>query len=210
VAYLCSGAKENHLRLQDYAGPALATRNQTLRLTPSTGANGEMGDRNLFCDQLVPPAAVPRHAATAPSTLCRVTTTPLPHGGVSVFGGYFPFASRYSLDCAVLSKIRAQGIWEEAYGELRGVTLARPGAWGPCNFATVKPINSLGRFSKGKRIFTFPTAGSFFRFGVWCPLDLPWGNDVEVAMRRANGTDCLFGHYEDYHRGWADVDQLLF
>jgi TRAP-type uncharacterized transport system substrate-binding protein len=32
------------------------------------------------------------------------------------------------------------------------------GAWDPCHFATKDPINSLADL-KGKRVFTFPTAG---------------------------------------------------
>ncbi|HBX54646.1 MAG TPA: C4-dicarboxylate ABC transporter, partial [Pseudomonas sp.] len=57
-------------------------------------------------------------------------------------------------------------IWAEAYGEVKGVTWLGAGAWDPCHFATVEPVNSLADL-KGKRIFTFPTAGKFLtRFGI--------------------------------------------
>ena len=48
---------------------------------------------------------------------------------VTVFGGYFPFASRYSLDVPVLfNQYGLKEIWEEAYGEVENVTWLSAGA----------------------------------------------------------------------------------
>jgi hypothetical protein len=42
---------------------------------------------------------------------------------IAVFGGYFPFATRYSLDVPVLfNQYGLNEIWAEAYGEGRQVT----------------------------------------------------------------------------------------
>jgi TRAP-type mannitol/chloroaromatic compound transport system substrate-binding protein len=124
---------------------------------------------------------------------------------VSVFGGYFPFASRYSLDVPVLFNYYGlKEIWEEAYGEVEGVTWLGAGAWDPCNFATVDPIRSLADL-EGKRVFTFPTAGRFLqRFGV-VPVTLPW-EDIEVAVQTGELDGVAWsGITEDYTVGWADV-----
>ena len=78
------------------------------------------------------------------------------------------------------------------------------GAWDPCHFATKDPINSLEDM-KGKRIFTFPTAGRFLsQFGV-VPVNLPW-EDIEVAVQTGELDGIAWsGITEDYTVGWADV-----
>jgi TRAP-type mannitol/chloroaromatic compound transport system substrate-binding protein len=124
---------------------------------------------------------------------------------VSVFGGYFPFGTRYSLDVPVLfNQYGLKEIWEEAYGEVEGVTWLSAGAWDPCHFATKDPINSLEDL-KGKRVFTFPTAGRFLsRFGV-VPVTLPW-EDIEVAVQTGELDGIAWsGITEDYTVGWANV-----
>ena len=64
-------------------------------------------------------------------------------------------------------------IWEEAYGEIEGVTWLGAGSWDPCHLNTVAPIRRLADL-RGLRLFTFPTAGRFLsRFGV-IPVTLPW------------------------------------
>jgi TRAP-type C4-dicarboxylate transport system substrate-binding protein len=95
-------------------------------------------------------------------------------------------------------------IWAEAYGEVKGVTWLGAGAWDPCHFATVEPITRLEHL-KGKRIFTFPTAGKFLsRFGV-IPVTLPW-EDVEVAMQTGELDGIAWsGITEDYTAGCANV-----
>ena len=123
---------------------------------------------------------------------------------VTVFGGYFPFASRYSLDVPVLfNQYGLNEIWDEEYSKV-GVKHISAGAWDPCHFATKDPINSLADL-KGKRIFTFPTAGRFLsQFGV-VPVTLPW-EDIEVAVQTGELDGIAWsGITEDYTVGWADV-----
>lgn len=194
-------------RLQTYAGPALAEH----VIKPSIDAfnkiaNGEMVIELYFADQLVPTGELFR--AMQKGTIDAVQSdddsiaAPV---DVSVFGGYFPFACRYSLDVPVLfNQYGLREIWEEAYSEVKGVTWLSAGAWDPCHFNTVEPINSLADL-KGKRVFTFPTAGRFLsRFGV-VPVTLPW-EDIEVAVQTGELDGIAWsGITEDYTVGWADV-----
>lgn len=194
-------------RLQTYAGPALAEH----VIKPSIDAfnkiaNGEMVIELYFADQLVPTGELFR--AMQKGTIDAVQSdddsiaAPV---DVSVFGGYFPFACRYSLDVPVLfNQYGLREIWEEAYSEVKGVTWLSAGAWDPCHFNTVEPINSLADL-KGKRVFTFPTAGKFLsRFGV-VPVTLPW-EDIEVAVQTGELDGIAWsGITEDYTVGWADV-----
>ena len=123
---------------------------------------------------------------------------------VTVFGGYFPFASRYSLDVPVLfNQYGLNEIWDAEYSAV-GVKHISAGAWDPCHFATKDPIRSLEDL-KGKRVFTFPTAGRFLtQFGV-VPVTLPW-EDIEVAVQTGELDGVAWsGITEDYTVGWADV-----
>lgn len=194
-------------RLQTYAGPALAAH----VIKPSIdafnkAANGEMEIELYYADQLVPTGelfrAMQRGTIDAVQSDDDSINAPV---DVSVFGGYFPFASRYSLDVpALFHHYGLKEIWEEAYGEIDGVTWLGSGAWDPCNFVTRDPIRSLDDL-QGKRVFTFPTAGRFLsRFGV-VPVTLPW-EDIEVAMqtRELDGI-AWAGITEAYTVGWADV-----
>jgi TRAP-type mannitol/chloroaromatic compound transport system substrate-binding protein len=194
-------------RLQTYAGaslgehvikPAIDSFNKV--------ANGEMEIELYYADQLVPTGelfrAMQRGTIDAVQSDDDSIAAPV---DVSVFGGYFPFASRYSLDIPVLfNEYGLNEIWTEAYDEVKGVKWLSAGAWDPCHFATVDPINRLADL-KGKRIFTFPTAGRFLsRFGV-VPVTLPW-EDVEVAMQTGELDGIAWsGITEDYTVGWADV-----
>ncbi|MCU0975381.1 MAG: TRAP transporter substrate-binding protein [Steroidobacteraceae bacterium] len=194
-------------RLQTYAGPALAEH----VIKPSIeafnkAANGEMVIELYFADQLVPTGELFR--AMQQGTIDAVQSdddsiaAPV---DVRVFGGYFPFAARYSLDVPTLfNRYGLNEIWKEAYGEVQGVTWLGAGAWDPCNFATRKPITKLADL-KGLRVFTFPTAGKFLsRFGV-VPVTLPWG-DVEVALQTGELDGIAWsGITEDYTVGWANV-----
>lgn len=194
-------------RLQTYAGPALAEH----VIKPSIDAfnqvaKGQMEIELYFADQLVPTGELFR--AMQKGTIDAVQSdddsiaAPV---DVSVFGGYFPFATRYSLDVPVLfNEYGLREIWEEAYGEIEGVSWLSAGAWDPCHFATVDPIRSLDDL-KGKRVFTFPTAGRFLsRFGV-VPVTLPW-EDIEVAVQTGELDGIAWsGITEDYTVGWADV-----
>lgn len=194
-------------RLQTYAGPALAAH----VIKPSIdafnkAANGEMEIELYYADQLVPTGelfrAMQRGTIDAVQSDDDSINAPV---DVSVFGGYFPFASRYSLDVpALFHHYGLKEIREEAYDEIDGVTWLGSGAWDPCNFVTRDPIRSLEDL-RGKRVFTFPTAGRFLsRFGV-VPVTLPW-EDIEVAMqtRELDGI-AWAGITEAYTVGWADV-----
>lgn len=198
-------------RLQTYAGPALGEH----VIKPSIdafnqAAKGEMEIQLYYADQLVPTGelfrAMQRGTIDAVQSDDDSIAAPV---DVSVFGGYFPFATRYSLDVPVLfHRYGLKEIWEEAYGEVKGVTWLGAGAWDPCHFATVEPINSLADL-KGKRIFTFPTAGKFLaRFGV-IPVTLPW-EDVEVAVQTGELDGITWsGITEDYTVGWANVTKYF-
>jgi len=194
-------------RLQTYAGPALAEH----VIKPSIDAfnkvaGDEMQIELYFADQLVPTGELFRamQAGTIDAVQSDDDSIAAPVD-VSVFGGYFPFASRYSLDVPVLfNNYGLKEIWEEAYGEVEGVTWLSAGAWDPCNFSTVEPIRSLADL-QGKRVFTFPTAGRFLeRFGV-VPVTLPW-EDVQVAIQTGELDGIAWsGITEAYTVGWADV-----
>ncbi len=194
-------------RLQTYAGPALAAH----VIKPSIDAfnkvaNGEMEIELYTADQLVPTGelfrAMQRGTIDAVQSDDDSIAAPT---DVSVFGGYFPFATRYSLDVPVLfNQYGLKEIWEEAYGEVENVKWLSAGSWDPCHFNTVEPIRSLADL-KGKRVFTFPTAGKFLkRFGV-VPVTLPW-EDIEVAVQTGELDGIAWsGITEDYTVGWADV-----
>jgi TRAP-type mannitol/chloroaromatic compound transport system substrate-binding protein len=193
-------------RLQTYAGPALAEH----VIKPSIDAfnriaNGEMEIELYTADQLVPTSelfrAMQRGTIDAVQSDDDSMASPV---DISVFGGYFPFGSRYSLDVPVLfHQYGLAEIWEEAYDEV-GVKWLSAGAWDPCHFATVDPIRSLDDLN-GLRVFTFPTAGRFLaQFGV-VPVTLPW-EDIEVAVQTGELDGIAWsGITEDYTVGWADV-----
>ena len=194
-------------RLQTYAGPALAEH----VIKPSINAfnqaaNGEMVIELYFADQLVPTGELFRalQAGTLDAVQSDDDSIAAPTD-IRVFGGYFPFATRYSLDVpALFHTYGLNEIWREAYDEVENVTWLSSGSWDPCHFNTVKPINTLADL-KGLRIFTFPTAGRFLtRFGV-VPATLPW-SDVPVAIQTGELDGLAWsGITEDYTVGWADV-----
>jgi len=193
-------------RMQTYAGPALAAHVIKPAIDAfNKAANGEMEIELFFADQLVPTSELFR--AMQRGTLDAVQSDDDSMASpteVTVFGGYFPFASRYSLDVPVLFNQYGLGeIWEAEYAKV-GVKHISAGSWDPCHFATVDPIRSLADLS-GKRVFTFPTAGRFLtQFGV-VPVTLPW-EDIEVAVQTGELDGIAWsGITEDYTVGWADV-----
>ncbi len=198
-------------RLQTYAGPALAAH----VIKPSIdafnkAANGEMMIDLYYSNQLVPTGelfrAMQRGTIDAVQSDDDSMSSPV---DIAVFGGYFPFATRYSLDVPTLfHRYGLNEIWKEAYDEIDGVTWLSAGAWDPCNFATKKPIRKLADL-KGLRVFTFPTAGKFLsRFGV-VPVTLPW-EDIEVAVQTGELDGIAWsGITEDYTVGWADVTKYF-
>ena len=198
-------------RLQTYAGGTLAEHVVKPMIDSfNTIANGEMIIDLYTADQLVPTSelfhAMQKGEVDAIQSDDDSIASP---ADVSVFGGYFPFATRYSLDVPVLfNRYGLKEIWEEAYREIDGVTWLSAGAWDPCHFNTVDPIRSLDDL-KGKRVFTFPTAGTFLsRFDV-VPVTLPWA-DVKDAVRTGKLDGLAWsGITEDYTVGWADVTKYF-
>lgn len=193
-------------RLQTYAGPALGEH----VIKPAIDAFNEMAGGQMeielfYADQLVPTGELFR--AMQKGTIDAVQSDDDSMASpteVTVFGGYFPFALRYSLDVpALFNSYGLDEIWKEEYAKV-GVKHISAGSWDPCNFATKKPVNSLADL-RGLRIFTFPTAGRFLsRFGV-VPVTLPW-EDVEVALQTGELDGIAWsGITEDYTVGWADV-----
>jgi TRAP-type mannitol/chloroaromatic compound transport system substrate-binding protein len=193
-------------RMQTYAGPALAEHVVKPAIDMFNKIAGDRMQIELFyADQLVPTGelfrALQRGTIDAVQSDDDSMASPTE---VTVFGGYFPFASRYSLDVPVLFNQYGLGaIWEEEYAKV-GVQHISAGAWDPCHFATKDPIRSL-KDLEGKRVFTFPTAGRFLtQFGV-VPVTLPW-EDIEVAVQTGELDGIAWsGITEDYTVGWADV-----
>ena len=193
-------------RMQTYAGPALAEHVVKPAIDMFNKIAGERMQIELFfADQLVPTGelfrAMQRGTIDAVQSDDDSMASPTE---VTVFGGYFPFASRYSLDVPVLfNQYGLNEIWDAEYAKV-GVKHISAGAWDPCHFATKDPIHSLADL-QGKRVFTFPTAGRFLtQFGV-VPVTLPW-EDIEVAVQTGELDGIAWsGITEDYTVGWADV-----
>jgi len=193
-------------RMQTYAGAALAEHVVKPAIDKFNQIAGdEMEIELYFADQLVPTGelfrAMQRGTIDAVQSDDDSMASPT---AVRVFGGYFPFGTRYSLDVPVLfNQYGLKEIWEEEYAKV-GVKHISAGSWDPCHFATKDPIRSLEDL-KGKRVFTFPTAGRFLsQFGV-VPVTLPW-EDIEVAVQTGELDGIAWsGITEDYTVGWADV-----
>jgi TRAP-type mannitol/chloroaromatic compound transport system substrate-binding protein len=194
-------------RLQTYSGPALAEHVIKNSIDWfNKAANGEMVIELYTADQLVPQGEIIR--AVQSGTIDAAQTdddsgaSPV---DVKVFSAYFPFASRYSLDVPALWEwYGLRQVWEEAYGELTGVTWLSTGAWDPCNFGTTKPIRSVADL-KGLRVYTFPTAGQFLaRFGV-VPVTLPYEDVIPALQTGELDGVCWCGITEMHTVGWADA-----
>jgi TRAP-type mannitol/chloroaromatic compound transport system substrate-binding protein len=205
--YVAKAQSPIRWRLQTYAGVALAEH----VIKPSIdafnkAANGEMVIELYTADQLVPHGELFRavQAGTIDAAQSDDDSMAAPVD-VAVFAAYFPFASRYSLDVPALWHwYGLNEIWQEAYGEVEGVTWLSSGAWDPCNFATTKPIRSLADL-QGLRVYMFPTGGRFMQqFGV-VPVALPY-EDVEVAIQTGELDGVAWcGITETHTVGWADV-----
>ncbi len=193
-------------RLQTYAGPALAEKVIVPMVKRFNAIAGDEMQIELFtADQLVPTGELFR--AMQKGTIDAVQSDDDSMASpteVTVFGGYFPFACRYSLDVPVLfHQYGLDKIWKEEYAKV-GVKHISAGSWDPANFPTKNPIRILdGRTALN--IFTFPTAGRFLeQFGV-VPVTIPW-EDAEVALQTGELDGLAWsGITEDYTSGWADV-----
>jgi TRAP-type mannitol/chloroaromatic compound transport system substrate-binding protein len=193
-------------RLQTYAGTSLGAQVAKPAIDMFNAIAGDEMQIDLYyADQLVPTDEL--FQAMQRGTIDAVQSDDDSMAGpteVTVFGGYFPFASRYSLDVpALFNDWGLNEIWADEY-ERVGVKHISAGAWDPCHFITSSPITSLAELS-GKRVFTFPTAGRFLsQFGV-VPVTVPW-EDVEIALqtREIDGV-AWCGITEAYEVGWADI-----
>lgn len=173
----------------------------------NAAANGEMEIELYYADQLVPTSELFR--ALQNGTLDAIQSdeaTMAAPVDISVFGGYFPFASRFSPDVgAMFMYYGLDEIWKEAYADIENVTYLSTGAWDPLHIFTVnKPICSLADLN-GLRVFGVPTAGRFLsRYGL-IPVTVPW-DDVEVALRTGDLDGVAWcGFTEMYAMGWADI-----
>jgi TRAP-type mannitol/chloroaromatic compound transport system substrate-binding protein len=194
-------------RLQTYSGAPLGAHVIKPQIDAfNKAANGEMVIELYYADQLVPTSELFR--ALQNGTIDAVQSddaTMASPVDISVFGGYFPFSTRYSLDLPVLfQQYGLNEIWAEAYGEVQGVEWLSAGAWDPCHIFTKDPIRSLADMN-GKRVFGVPTAGRFLsRYGL-IPVTVPW-DDVEVAIQTGELDGVAWcGFTEAYEVGWADV-----
>lgn len=195
-------------RLQTYSGAPLGAHVIKPQIEAfNAAANGQMEIELFYADQLVPTSELFR--ALQNGTLDAIQSdeaTMASPVDIAVFGGYFPFATRYSLDVASLFMYYGlDKIWQEAYASVPNVTYLSTGAWDPLHIFTVKkPIRSLADF-KGLRVFGVPTAGRFLsRYGM-VPVTVPW-DDVEVAMRTGDLDGVAWcGFTEAYEVGWANV-----
>lgn len=191
-------------RMQTYAGTSLGAHVAKPAIDSFNKiAAGQMEIELYYADQLVPTAelfrAMQRGTIDAVQSDDDSMASPTE---VTVFGGYFPFALRYSLDVpALFNHYGLDEIWKEEYAK-QGIQHISAGSWDPCHFATRQPINSLADL-RGKRVFTFPTAGRFLaQFGV-VPVTLPW-EDIEVALQTGELDGVAWsGITEDYTVGWA-------
>ncbi|MCJ8142234.1 C4-dicarboxylate ABC transporter [Ancylobacter sp. A5.8] len=195
-------------RLQTYSGAPLGAHVIKPQIDAfNAAANGEMVIELYYADQLVPTSDLFR--ALQSGTLDAVQSdeaTMASPVDIAVFGGYFPFATRYSLDVPALFRYYGlKEIWEEAYADVPNVTWLSTGAWDPLHIFTVnKPIKSLADMS-GLRVFGVPTAGKFLsKYGL-VPVTIPWDN-VEVALQTGELDGVAWcGFTEAYEVGWADV-----
>ena len=194
-------------RLQTYSGAALGAHVIKPQIEAfNRAAHGQMEIELYYADQLVPTSelfrAVQNGTIDAVQSDDATMASPV---DISVFGGYFPFSTRYSLDLPVLFKYYGlDKIWKEAYDEIKGVEWLGAGAWDPLHIFTKEPIRSVADM-KGKRVFGVPTAGKFLsRYGL-VPVTLP-ADDVEVALQTSELDGVAWcGFTEAYEIGWADV-----
>lgn len=193
-------------RMQTYAGTALGEQVVKPAVDAfNTIAQGQMEIELFYADQLVPTSELFRAMQTGTIDCVQSDDDSMASPTeVTVFGGYFPMALRYSLDVpALFNTYGLDEIWKEEYAKV-GIKHISAGSWDPCNFSTKKPINSLADL-QGLRVFTFPTAGRFLtQFGV-VPVTLPW-EDVEVALQTGELDGLAWsGITEVYTVGWANV-----
>ena len=194
-------------RMQTYAGPALAEHVVVPAIEMFNKIAGERMQIELFfSDQIVPTGELFRamQRGTIDAVQSDDDDSMASPTEVTVFGGYFPFASRYSLDVPVLfNQYGLNEIWGAEYEKV-GVKHISAGAWDPCHFATKDP-DPLARRPGREAGLHLPHRRRFLtQFGV-VPVTLPW-EDIEVAVQTGELDGVAWsGITEDYTVGWADV-----
>ncbi len=193
-------------RMQTYAGTALGAE----VVKPAVDAfnliaQGQMEIELFYADQLVPTAELFRSMQNGTIDAVQSDDDSMASPTeVTVFGGYFPLALRYSLDVpAMFNHYGLDAIWKEEYAKV-GVKHISAGSWDPCHFSMKEPVTSLADLN-GKRVFTFPTAGRFLaQFGV-VPVTLPW-EDIEIALQTGELDGVAWsGITEVYTASWAKL-----
>jgi TRAP-type mannitol/chloroaromatic compound transport system substrate-binding protein len=194
-------------RMQTYAGATLGQFvTKPFVDAFNKAANGEMEIELFFADQIVPTGELFRalQAGTIDAVHSDDDSMAAPVE-ISLFGGYFPFATRSILDVPVLFyQYGLADIWREQYAKAGGVVWLSAAGQDPCHFNTKKPIKSVADLN-GLKLYTFPTAGRFLaQFGV-VPVVIPY-EDAEVAVQTGELDGMSWsGITEDYTVGWADV-----
>jgi TRAP-type mannitol/chloroaromatic compound transport system substrate-binding protein len=193
-------------RFQTYAGAALGefVTKPTIDYI-NKAANGEMEIELFYADQIVPTGelfqALQRGTIDGVHSDDDSMASPTP---LQMFGGYFPLATKHSLDVPVLfDQYGLADIWRAEYDKV-GVSWLSAAGQDPCNFNTKKEITSLADLD-GLKLYTFPTAGRFLsQFGV-VPVTIPY-EDAEVAVQTGELDGMAWsGITEDYTVGWANV-----
>ena len=191
-------------RMQTYAGTALGAEVVKPAIDAFNEiAQGQMEIELFYSDQLVPTSELFR--AMQNGTIDAVQSDDDSMASpteVTVFGGYFPLALRYSLDVpALFYNYGLDEIWKSEYAKV-GVKHISAGSWDPCHFSMKEPVTKLDDLH-GKRVFTFPTAGRFLaQFGV-VPVTLPW-EDIEIALQTGELDGVAWsGITEVYTASWA-------
>jgi len=194
-------------RFQTYAGSALGQYvTKPVIDAINKAAKGELHIDLFYSDQLVPTGELFR--AMQKGTIDAVHSDDDSMAApvdISVFGGYFPMATRHALDVPVLfQQYGLAKIWADAYKKAGGVVWLSAAGQDPCNFNTKKSVTKLDDLN-GLRLYTFPTAGRFLsQFGV-IPVQIPY-EDAEVAVQTGELDGMAWsGITEDYTVGWADV-----
>lgn len=198
-------------RMQTYAGATLGEFvTKPFVDAFNKAANGQMEIELFYADQIVPTGELFRalQAGTIDAVHSDDDSMAAPVE-ISVFGGYFPFATRSILDVpALFTQYGLADIWRDAYAKAGGVVWLSAAGQDPCHFNTVKPIKSVADL-QGLRLYTFPTAGRFLaQFGV-TPVSIPY-EDAEVAVQTGELDGMSWsGITEDYTVGWANVTKYF-
>ena len=196
-------------RLQTYSGAPLGAHVIKPQIDAfNAAANGEMEIELYYADQLVPTAELFR--ALQNGTLDAIQSdeaTMASPVDIAVFGGYFPFATRYSLDVAAMFVY--YGLEGNLAGSLcrgRERHLAvdrRLGSAAHLHRQQADP--QPGRHERPARVRRADRRQVPVEATASSRSPIPWDN-VEVAMRTGELDGVAWcGFTEAYEVGWADV-----